>query len=181
LILFNKADQFTAGDLEKLDRIMTVYQQVGYEILICSAITGQGLEALQSRLSGSTTLFAGHSGSGKSSLINLLLPGTDQKTGRISGWSGKGVHTTTFAEMFDLPGSGKVIDTPGIREYGLVDLAPAEVSHYFPEMLDFLSGCRFSNCLHVEEPGCEVKKALEEGRISPERYVSYLSILESLV
>src|SRR5690606_18519677 len=127
-----------------------------------------------------TTLFTGHSGSGKTTLINALLPGLDLKIQSVSRWSGKGQHTTTFAEMFDLPGDGRIIDTPGIKELGVVHMERAELSHYFPEMRARLATCRFNNCLHRDEPGCGIKIAVENGSIHPDRYQSYLNILESL-
>jgi ribosome biogenesis GTPase / thiamine phosphate phosphatase len=127
-------------------------------------------------------LLSGHSGVGKSSFINILLPSLQIKTQEVSGWSGKGIHTTSFAEMFDLaaPDEGQIIDTPGMREFGLVDISRQELSHYFPEMRDRLQDCQFNNCLHVNEPGCAIKKALEEGRIYEDRYISYCNILESI-
>lgn len=131
-------------------------------------------------LAGKTTLISGHSGVGKSSFINRILPDISLKTQDVSEWSGKGLHTTTFAEMYDLPSGGRIIDTPGIREMGLVDISRQELSHYFPEMRELISDCQFNNCLHVEEPGCAVKDALESGRIHAERYASYISILDSI-
>jgi ribosome biogenesis GTPase len=127
-----------------------------------------------------TTLMSGHSGVGKSSLINRLLPGLELRTKAVSGWSGKGLHTTTYAEMYDLPDGGKLIDTPGVREFGIVDITKPELSHYFLEMQPYLQECQFNNCLHINEPGCAVKAAVNEGEIDVERYVSYASILESI-
>jgi ribosome biogenesis GTPase len=125
-------------------------------------------------------LLSGHSGVGKSTFINYLFPDLKLKTQDVSGWSGKGLHTTTFAEMFDLPFGGKIIDTPGIREMGLVDIEKQELSHYFPEMRALLNNCQFNNCLHLEEPGCAIKDAVVKGRIHEERYISYVNILDSL-
>jgi ribosome biogenesis GTPase len=125
-------------------------------------------------------LLSGHSGVGKSSFINVLFPDLQLKTQDVSGWSGKGLHTTTFAEMFDLPDSGKIIDTPGIRELGLVDISRQELSHYFPEMRALINECQFNNCLHINEPGCAVKEAVRERRISEDRYVSYAVMLEGI-
>lgn len=123
---------------------------------------------------------SGHSGVGKSSFINLLFPALSLKTQNISGWSGKGLHTTTFAEMFDLPFGGKIIDTPGIRELGLVDISRQELSHYFPEIRGIINDCQFNNCLHMNEPGCAVKDAVHTGKIHIDRYVSYCNILDKM-
>jgi ribosome biogenesis GTPase / thiamine phosphate phosphatase len=131
-------------------------------------------------LKDKTTLFSGHSGVGKSSFINIIFPELELKTKAVSGWSGKGMHTTTFAEMFNLPFGGRIIDTPGIRELGLVDITRQELSHYFPEMRRLLQQCQFNNCLHTSEPGCAVKEAVETGTIHMERYLSYLNILDSI-
>jgi ribosome biogenesis GTPase / thiamine phosphate phosphatase len=127
-----------------------------------------------------TSLISGHSGVGKSSFINAVFPERQLKTQEVSGWSGKGMHTTTFAEMFDLPFGGRIIDTPGMREFGIRDIEKQELSHYFPEMRRLINDCQFNNCLHINEPGCAVKKGLEEGNVSVERYVSYCNILDSL-
>jgi len=117
---------------------------------------------------------------GKSTLINQLIPGIDLRTTEVSGWSGKGQHTTTFAEMFDLPFGGKIIDTPGVKEFGLIDIEKEELSHYFPEMRKRLAECKFNNCLHINEPGCAVKKAVAEKEIDEERYISYMTIMDSI-
>ena len=126
------------------------------------------------------TLLSGHSGVGKSTFINAIFPDMKLKTQDVSGWSGKGLHTTTFAEMFDLPGGGKIIDTPGIRELGLVDIPKKELSHYFPEMRALINDCQFNNCMHLNEPGCAVKNAVEDGGIHMDRYISYCNILETI-
>jgi ribosome biogenesis GTPase len=125
-------------------------------------------------------LLSGHSGVGKSSFINIIFPELKLKTQDVSGWSGKGLHTTTFAEMFDLSFGGQVIDTPGIREMGLVDISKQELAHYFPEMRAVMNDCRFNNCMHLDEPGCAVKNAVNEGRIHAERYISYLNIRDTI-
>jgi ribosome biogenesis GTPase len=140
----------------------------------------EGMQDLNEVLDGKTTLLSGHSGVGKSTFINELLPGATLKTSDVSGWSGKGQHTTTFAEMHDLPGGGHIIDTPGMREFGLVDVTKQELSGYFPEMKALLNECQFNNCLHINEPGCAIKEAVAEGIITENRWVSYYSILESL-
>jgi ribosome biogenesis GTPase len=140
----------------------------------------QGLEELMAEMQGKITLISGHSGVGKSSLLNLLLPEKQQRTQEVSGWSGKGLHTTTFAEMFDLPQGGAVIDTPGMREFGLVDISKQELAHYFPEMRGLMEGCQFNNCLHINEPGCAVKQGVLDGVVHEDRFVSYYNILESI-
>ena len=138
------------------------------------------MEEVKSLLTGKTTLLSGHSGVGKSTFINSVFPAMDLRTQQVSDWSGKGLHTTTFAEMYDLPGDGSIIDTPGIRELGLVDIDRQELSHYFPEMRVRLNDCQFNNCLHMNEPGCAVKAAVADGHIHMDRYVSYCTLLDSL-
>jgi ribosome biogenesis GTPase len=146
-----------------------------------SVHSGEGLPEVNTLLHGKISLLSGHSGVGKSSFLNALFPDWNLKTQKVSGWSGKGIHTTTFAEMFDLPGGGKVIDTPGMREFGLVDITRQELSGYFPEMRALAGQCQFNDCLHLEEPGCQVRQAVEAGKISPDRYTSYANILESIL
>ena len=157
-----------------------MYNKAGYEVFPVIALEDATLLALEDRIKNKTTLFSGHSGVGKSTLINHLLPGIDLKTQEVSGWSGKGQHTTTFAQMFDMPGGGKIIDTPGVKEFGLIDLEREVLSHYFPEMKALLAKCKFNNCLHVNEPGCAVKEAVFNKQIAEERYLSYLGILEGI-
>ena len=157
-----------------------MFEEIGYKVLSISVEQKTGMEEVQNLLKDKTTLLSGHSGVGKSSFINELFPELKLKTMDVSGWSGKGMHTTTFAEMFDLPFGGKIIDTPGIRELGVIDISRQELSHYFPEMRKLLNDCQFNNCLHVNEPGCAIKKATSEGKIHVERYVSYCTILDSL-
>jgi ribosome biogenesis GTPase len=180
VIVFNKSDLYKNKELEKYETWKQMYEKVGYKVLLVSAEKNEGIENLNELLKDKTTLVSGHSGVGKSSLLNLIFPGKELRTGEISGWSGKGQHTTTFAEMFDLPDGGKIIDTPGMREFGLVDIEKQEVSHYFPEMRDRLNGCQFNNCLHYNEPGCAIKEAVNSGEIDEDRYVSYLGIMESI-
>lgn len=177
IIVFNKIDIYEQDDMDYLLEIQKMYEDVGYKVLLCSTFTKQGLDEVQSLIKNKTTLISGHSGVGKSSLINLLLPDVHLKTSEISDYSSKGVHTTTFAEMYELPNGGSIIDTPGIRELGVVDIEDEQLSHYFPEMRNELKNCKFHNCIHVNEPGCAIKKAVDENRISLIRYESYLSIL----
>jgi ribosome biogenesis GTPase len=180
VIVFNKADLYGKKEQEKFTLLKTMYESIGYRVLLTSVPGKKGLESLADVLQNKTTLISGHSGVGKSSLLNVLLPGLQLRTQDVSGWSGKGLHTTTFAEMFDLPTGGRVIDTPGMREFGLVDVSRQELSHYFPEMRERLGDCQFNNCLHINEPGCAIKEAVLNGDISEDRYASYYSILESI-
>lgn len=180
LIVFNKSDLYRHKEMNLYASLCDMYTAVGYPVLLVSAEKQEGMEELHEFLCNKVTLLSGHSGVGKSSLLNLLVPGIDRKTQDISGWSGKGQHTTTFAEMFDLPNGGKVIDTPGMREFGLVDISKQELSHYFPEMRDRIHHCQFNNCQHYNEPGCAVKAAVGQGIIHEDRYVSYLTILDSI-
>jgi ribosome biogenesis GTPase len=180
LIVFNKADLFRKKEQEKFEHWKIMYESIGYPVLLTSVTENKGIEELRGLLDNKTTLISGHSGVGKSSLLNRLLPDLDLKTKDISGWSGKGQHTTTFAEMYDLPGNGRIIDTPGMREFGLVDISKQEVSHYFPEMRVRLNNCQFNNCLHIDEPGCAIKEAVSNEEIDADRYVSYINILGSI-
>lgn len=175
-LVFNKLDLFSEEGLEILAEYMAIYENLGYPCYTVSALEKENIEELNEVLKDKITLISGHSGVGKSTLINAIIPGADLKTGNISDWSDKGKHTTTFAEMIDLPFGGKLIDTPGIRELGIVDIEPQELSHYFPEMRNLLNQCKFHNCRHINEPGCAVLDALENGEIQPSRYDSYLSI-----
>jgi len=180
VIVVNKTDLLKPKHIDILQRWLQIYNEAGYEIYPISAPHRDTLSQLESRIKNKTTLFSGHSGVGKSTLINQFIPGIAIKTKEVSGWSGKGQHTTTFAEMFDVPGGGKIIDTPGVKEFGLIDFQKEELSQYFPEMRARLKDCKFNNCLHVNEPGCAIKQAVAEQKISEERYVSYVSILESI-
>lgn len=180
IIVFNKSDLYKKKEMEKLEQLTYEYEQVGYKVLSMSLSEKTGIEQVTDLLENKTSLLSGHSGVGKSSFLNNIFPEIILKTQDVSGWSGKGLHTTTFAEMYDLPGGGKIIDTPGLREFALMDFEKEELSHYFPEMKELINECRFNNCMHIEEPGCAVKKAVEEGKISADRYISYLAILDSL-
>ncbi|WP_121808272.1 ribosome small subunit-dependent GTPase A [Mucilaginibacter kameinonensis] len=175
-LVFNKLDLFSDEGLEILADYKAIYEDIGYPCFEVSAIEGTNIDQVQDLLKDKVTLFSGHSGVGKSSLINALLPELELRTHMISDWSDKGMHTTTFAEMFELPQGGFIIDTPGIRELGVIDIEKPELGHFFPEMRKRMNECRFNNCRHINEPGCAVLEALEEGEISPTRYDSYLSI-----
>lgn len=177
MLVFNKSDLCDGPLKELLDDTISLYSSIGYTCFETSAATNHNTTLLRQLLQGKTTLVAGHSGVGKSSLLNSISPGLNLKTGSISSFSQKGMHTTTFAEMFELSFGGHIIDTPGIKEFGLVDLDDAEISHYFREIRQYINDCRFNNCKHLNEPGCAVKKAVEEGLIRPERYDSYIKIL----
>jgi len=180
VVVFNKQDLYHAKEMQRFERLKEIYTPMSYPVLLVSALKDEGLEAIRGILAGKTSLLAGHSGVGKSTLINDLIPDLALKTQFVSDWSGKGMHTTTFAEMHELPFGGRIIDTPGIRELGIVDMEKQELSHYFLDMQPFLTACRFNNCLHVNEPGCAVIEAVEEGKITVERYESYLVMLETL-
>lgn len=180
IIVFNKADLLKRKEQEKFEEMKEMYEAAGYQVFLTSAKDNTGIATLQEELKDKTTLISGHSGVGKSTLLNVIFPGINLKTKEISGWSGKGQHTTTFAEMFDLPLGGRIIDTPGMREFGLVDISKQEVSHYFPEMRGKLTDCQFNDCLHVNEPGCAIKEAVVKGEIDEDRYVSYVNIMESI-
>jgi len=180
IIVFNKADIYRKKELQQFEDFTSMYEAIGYKVLLTSMKENKGIDELKILLQNKTTLISGHSGVGKSTFINAIIPELMLRTKDVSGWSGKGMHTTTFAEMFDLPLSGRIIDTPGLREFGLTDISKQELSHYFPEMRERLNDCHFNNCIHINEPGCAVKKAMEEGEIFPERYISYCNILESI-
>ena len=175
-LIFNKLDLFSDEGLEVLAAYKEVYESIGYPCFEVSAIEGTNIPLLNAELKDKITLFTGHSGVGKSSLMNAILPDLALRTSQISDWSDKGMHTTTFAEMFELPQGGFIIDTPGIRELGIIDIEQQELGHFFPEMRNRMHDCRFNNCRHINEPGCAVLKALENGEIEPSRYDSYLSI-----
>jgi ribosome biogenesis GTPase len=180
ILVFNKSDLHREKDTLLFEERKAMYEAIGYSVMLISVEKGEGTEGIQRVLKDKTTLISGHSGVGKSSLINAVIPDFALKTQEVSGWSGKGLHTTTFAEMFDLPFGGRIIDTPGIREFGLVDIPRQELSHYFPEMGALISDCQFNNCLHINEPGCTIKTAVEEGKINIERYISYCNMLDSI-
>ncbi|MEQ8471928.1 MAG: ribosome small subunit-dependent GTPase A [Marinoscillum sp.] len=179
IIIFNKMDLLNEEEKDEVGYLCFMYEQkVGYKCLQSSFLKEGLTDEFLNLFKAKKTLLSGHSGAGKSTLINLLLPDVDQKISDISAFANKGVHTTTFAEMFYLDTDSAIIDTPGIKELGLAEIEPEELAHYFPEMRAFLGECKFHNCLHVNEPGCVVKFAVEEGKIPGERYYGYLSMLE---
>lgn len=180
IIVFNKSDLYKEKELEKFAEVKSIYEAIGYKVMGMSIEKNIGVEAVKDLLKDKTTLLSGHSGVGKSSFINTIFPELQLKTQDVSGWSGKGLHTTTFAEMFNLPFGGCVIDTPGIRELGLVDIPKQELSHYFPEMRQLINDCQFNNCMHTNEPGCAVKASVEQGSIHMDRYISYCTILDKI-
>ena len=175
-IVFNKCDLDDAGSGKAVKDCRAMYERIGYPCLEVSALEGTGVDDLRSRLQGKTTLLSGHSGVGKSALANAIEPGLELRTADLSDFSGKGRHTTTFAEMHPLTAGGYLIDTPGIKEFGLVDFYREELTHYFPEMFALLPQCRFHNCTHTDEPGCAVMAAVESGSVHPLRYQNYLNI-----
>jgi ribosome biogenesis GTPase / thiamine phosphate phosphatase len=191
ILAFNKTDLYRKKEEEKFSQLKEMYEGIGYRVIRMSVQEGTGVEELKGVLRGKISLLSGHSGVGKSSFLNAVFPALRLKTQDVSGWSGKGIHTTTFAEMFDLPGEGtgsvgpgtgggQVIDTPGMREFGLVDISRQELSGYFPEMRALAGQCQFNNCVHMDEPDCAVKEAVGAGRIHALRYDSYCHILETI-
>lgn len=180
VLVINKGDLLQEEQNLQLETWRDLYENAGYHFFVVSAFEEASLLPLQIFLKDKTTLFSGHSGVGKSTLINALVPELTLRTGEISEWSGKGQHTTTFAEMVDLPTGGRIIDTPGVKEFGIVDMKREELAQYFPEMRRLLSSCRFHNCMHLNEPGCAVKREIALGNFPQSRYESYLSILDNM-
>ncbi|HMP88123.1 MAG TPA: ribosome small subunit-dependent GTPase A, partial [Lacibacter sp.] len=180
VVVFNKADLYRSKELDQYEEWKAMYEAIGYRVFLVSMERQEGVDELRACLAGKISLISGHSGVGKSTFINAVLPHLDLRTEEVSGWSGKGMHTTTFAEMFDLPFGGAIIDTPGVKEFGLVDISRQELSHYFPEMRERLQNCQFNNCLHLEEPGCAIKEAVMSGQIHPLRFSSYCGILATI-
>ncbi len=176
-LIFNKLDLYNKSDYQKLEEYLQTYESIGYKCYQISALKNFNLDGLREDIKGKINLFSGLSGVGKSSILNRFEPSLSLKTDDISDYHQQGKHTTTFAEMFELGNDGYLIDTPGIRGFGVIDMAKEEIPHYFPEMFDLLKECRFFNCSHTHEPGCAVKQALQEGRISISRYESYLSLM----
>ena len=177
-LVFNKTDLYDEDEKRYLDALIYLYSNIGYECLAISALNNEGIDKVKDTLRGKISLFSGNSGVGKSTLINAILPGVNVKTGEISVAHNKGMHTTTFSEMFPVEGGGYIIDTPGIKGFGTFDMRDEEVGHYFKEIFATSSRCKYGNCTHRHEPGCAVIEAVENHLISQSRYASYLSILE---
>lgn len=177
-LIFNKTDIYTEDETAYMEALISLYNHIGYPCLRISALEKEGIETLQEKIKGKITLFSGHSGVGKSTLINTLIPDTGLKTGAISGYHGKGMHTTTFSEMIELFQGGFIIDTPGIKGFGTVDMEKEEIFHFFPDIFRFSKDCRFHNCIHINEPDCAVRAAVEKHYISESRYKSYLNMME---
>lgn len=177
-IVFNKVDRYTEDELRYLEGLINLYDTIGYTCYKVSALTGEGIDEIRNLLKDRITLFSGHSGVGKSTLINAILPEQHQKTSEISAAHNKGMHTTTFSEMFPVEGNGYIIDTPGIKGFGTFDMKDEEVGHYFKEIFKFSAECKYGDCTHRHEPGCAVRQAVADHYISESRYASYLNILE---
>jgi ribosome biogenesis GTPase len=176
-LVFNKVDAYNEDDSHYLDALINLYTTIGYPCFKISALDGAGIDTIREELRGKITLFSGHSGVGKSTLINALLPDIEVKTGEISTYHNKGMHTTTFSEMFPFE-DGYIIDTPGIKGFGTFDMETEEIGHYFPEIFSEAANCKYGNCTHRNEPGCAVRVAVEQHLISESRYTSYLNMLE---
>lgn len=177
-LVFNKTDRYSEDENRYLDGLINLYTTIGYQCYKVSALNNIGIEEIKKALEGKITLFSGNSGVGKSTLINAILPEQNLKTGDISNVHNKGMHTTTFSEMFPVNGGGYIIDTPGIKGFGTFDMEDEEVGHYFKEIFKFSANCKYGNCTHRHEPGCAVREAVEKHYISESRYTSYLSILD---
>ena len=177
-LLFNKVDIYNDAEVQRMNELTALYESIGYTCMVCDALHGSGIEEIRNLLKDNVTLISGNSGVGKSTLINRLLPDLNLRTSQISEKHNTGMHTTTFSEMFQLPDGGWIIDSPGIKGFGLYDMDPEEISHYFPEIFKYSENCKYGNCTHTNEPQCAVKRAVERGEISISRYSSYLSMLE---
>lgn len=178
ILVFNKSDLYDNTDREKATELITIYSEIGYRCLQVSVVTGQNITELRELLKDKVTVLSGMSGVGKSTLINCIEPQLQLKTASISDSHDTGKHTTTFAEMFPLNEGGYIVDTPGVRSFGIIDMEKEEISHFFPEIFRVSEHCRFYNCTHIHEPGCAVIEAVQNGRISESRYWSYLSMME---
>ena len=177
-IVFNKIDRYSPDEIQYLDTLMDLYSSLDYPVFKISALLSENIQELTTFLSGKTTLFSGNSGVGKSTLINSIAPLSLAKTAEISSYHNKGMHTTTFSEMFELLSGGHIIDTPGIKGFGTIDMEATEIGHYFKEIFAFSASCKFANCTHVHEPGCAVLPAVKTQLISTSRYQSYLSVMK---
>jgi ribosome biogenesis GTPase len=178
VLLFNKIDTYAKEELQKLEELASIYTKIGYACIQVSATKKINIDLVKEMMQGKTTMFSGHSGAGKSTLINAIEPKLNLKTAAISKQHKQGIHTTTFAEMFPLSFGGFIIDTPGIKGFGVVDFDVQEISHFFPEFFKVSSKCKYNNCLHINEPKCAVKEALANGEIAESRYKSYLQLME---
>jgi len=178
VLVFNKIDTYNEDTILEVKYLEHIYTNIGYDCVSVSAKTGENIDTIKSLMEGKVSVFTGHSGVGKSTLVNTIEPSLDLNTKSISSQHSQGQHTTTFAEMFDLSFNAKIIDTPGIKGFGVVDMEKKEISDYFPEFFKLSQDCKFNNCMHIEEPNCAVKEALEEGEIAASRYKSYLQIIE---
>jgi ribosome biogenesis GTPase len=176
-LIFNKIDRYRPNDMDRLNELKAIYEKIGYKCYEISAKNGTHLDIIKDALKDNINLLSGHSGVGKSTLINAIQPGLDLKTGEISEAHSQGKHTTTFSEMFELDFGGYIIDTPGIRGFGTIDMEKEEMSHFFPEIFETSKDCQFNNCSHIHEPKCAVKTAVEAGEISITRYESYLGMV----
>lgn len=176
-IIFNKTDLYSATENAEMEQLLKVYRTIGYECFTISSLLNQGIEEINQLLSNKISVIAGHSGVGKSTLINTIDPLLNLKTSEISEFHESGKHTTTFPEMHSLSNQGYIIDTPGIKGFGIIDMDKDEIAHYFPEIFAVIEGCQYYNCTHSHEPGCEVKKAVQLGKIAESRYKSYLNLL----
>lgn len=177
-LLFNKIDRYKKEDVSRMEELIKVYEPIGYACYKLSAKYDEDMEEFKVLLKDKITLLSGHSGVGKSTIINRILPGSNLKTSEISEYHNKGTHTTTFSEMVEIPGGGYIIDTPGIKGFGVIDMEDAEVSHYFPEIFKASEHCRFNNCTHRREPDCAVIREVAQDKIARSRYASYISILK---
>lgn len=177
-IVFNKIDRYSSEEIQYMDTLMELYSTLDYPVFKISALLSENIQELTTFLSGKTTLFSGNSGVGKSTLINSIAPHSLAKTAEISSYHNKGMHTTTFSEMFELLSGGHIIDTPGIKGFGTIDMEATEIGHYFKEIFAFSASCKFANCTHVHEPGCAVLPAVKNQLISTSRYQSYLSVMK---
>lgn len=178
VLIFNKLDLLNDEQITYQRELTELYESLNYKCIFTSAVDGTGVDDFFNILKGKVSLLSGHSGVGKSTLVNAIAPDLDLRTSQVSTFANKGVHTTTFAEMFEIAPETFIIDSPGIKELGLADMEKEEIGHYFPEILEIMGECRFHNCMHLDEPNCAVKEAVSEGTIAQSRYFSYLSMMD---